>query len=195
MSRVTAASRCKLALEKTDACLKDENSTTDSSDEDLSVDQLMLKGESSRIEFKSTLRINLHTGKADKVMEHACLKTIAAFLNSHGGHLVIGIADDGAVLGIETDGFPNTDKMNLHLVNLIKDRMGPEHMLHIDLRFESLKGKTVLVVRCKPSNVPVYLKDGKNEHFFARTGAATSDLLASESHVYISQRFPRLEAI
>ena len=88
-------------------------------------------------------------------MEHSCIKTIAAFLNSHGGHLVIGIADSGEVLGIEKDGFPNEDKMNLHLVNLLKDRMGPQHMLHIDPRFETLDDKKVLVVRCRPSSLPL----------------------------------------
>jgi hypothetical protein len=36
-------------------------------------------GETTRCEFKSTLRVNLHTNEHDKKMEHACLKTVAAF--------------------------------------------------------------------------------------------------------------------
>ena len=68
----------------------------------------LVGGETTRVEFKSTLRVNLHTGQVDKKMEHSCLKTIAAFLNSHGGHLVVGINDSGVVLGVDQDGFPKT---------------------------------------------------------------------------------------
>ena len=157
--------------------------------EDLSVDQLLESGETTRIEFKSTLRMNLHTNQPDKKMEHSCLKTIAAFLNTHGGHLIVGVSDSSEVLGIEIDGFPNEDKMNLHLVNLIKDRMGPQHMLHIEPWFATFQGKRILVIRCKPSNVAVFLKEGSTEQFFSRTGAATSELLPSQIQVYVQQRF------
>lgn len=157
--------------------------------EDVPLEQLLAHGETTRIEFKSTLRVNLHTGQPDKKMEHSCLKTIAAFLNSHGGHLIVGVSDASEVLGVEKDGFPNEDKMNLHLVNLIKDRMGPQHMLHIEPRFETFKEKRVLVIRCKPSNVAVFLKEGSTEQFFSRTGAATTELLPSQIQVYIQQRF------
>ncbi len=164
-------------------------STGVGSQDDLPIKDIIANGETTRIEFKSTLRVNLHTGQPDKKMEQSCLKTIAAFLNSHGGHLVVGVADSGEVLGIEKDGFPNEDKMKLHLVNLLKDRMGPQHMLHVEPRFEALDGKKVLVVRCKPSSLPVFLKDGSTEQFFARTGAATTELLPSQIQAYIKQRF------
>jgi hypothetical protein len=157
--------------------------------DELSVSQLLSDGETTRVEYKSTLRVNLHTGQPDKKMEHACLKTIAAFLNAHGGHLVVGVNDAGEALGIEKDGFPNEDKMNLHLVNLIKDRLGAQHMLHVDPRFDLIDGKRVLVVRCKPSQFPVYLKEGMTEQFFVRTGAATTELQPSQIQAYIQQRF------
>jgi predicted HTH transcriptional regulator len=160
-----------------------------SSGQDVPVADLLGAGETTRVEFKSTLRLNLHTKQSDKKMEHSCLKTIAAFLNAQGGHLIIGINDSGEVLGTEQDGFPNEDKMNLHLVNLIRDRLGPQHMLHIEPRFDAVEGKRVLVVRCKPSNIPVYLKDGNTEQFFARTGAATTELLPSQIQAYIQGRF------
>lgn len=61
----------------------------------LSLKDIIANGESSEVEFKSTLRVNLHTGSRDPRMELAVLKTIAGFLNSDGGILTIGIADDG----------------------------------------------------------------------------------------------------
>jgi len=147
-------------------------------------------GEGTRVEFKSTLRINLHTKEKDPKMEHAVLKTIAAFVNSQGGTLVIGVDDESKALGIELDKFPNEDKMNLHLVNLIKSRIGAEHMLHIQPHFADLDGKRVFVIECKEGYSPVYLKtkDG-SEQFYVRTGAATSELSPSQIQTFISQRF------
>ncbi|MFG0260842.1 MAG: RNA-binding domain-containing protein [Novipirellula sp. JB048] len=158
-------------------------------EDNVTATELIAMGETTRCEFKTTLRRNLHTDEKDKKMEHACLKTIAAFLNSHGGYLVIGVNDDGEALGLENDGFPNEDKMNLHLVNLLKQRLGTEHLVHVEPRFETYAEKRVLVVKCKPSNLPVYLKNGNVEQFYIRTGAATSDLKMGEVQAYLKQRF------
>ncbi|RPJ37658.1 MAG: ATP-binding protein [Deltaproteobacteria bacterium] len=38
-----------------------------------------------------------------KPSSRACSKTIAAFLNTEGGDLLIGVGDDGAIVGIERD--------------------------------------------------------------------------------------------
>lgn len=67
-------------------------------------------GESGTVEFKSSLRWNIHSQRNDDDITHSCIKTIAAFLNSDGGKLLIGVADDGSIFGIENDGFPNNDK-------------------------------------------------------------------------------------
>ena len=153
------------------------------------IDQIVAAGEGLKIEFKSTLRVNLHTNKTDVKIEQSALKTIAAFLNSNGGTLVIGVNDDGEALSIDTDGFPNEDKMNLHLVNIVKSRMGAEHMLHIQPRFDDFQHKRVLVVDCNPGYTPVYVKHSGTEQFFIRTGAATSELTPSQIQTYINQRF------
>ena len=46
--------------------------------------ELISGGESESVEFKSTLRVNLHTGQRDKRMESVVLKTLAGFLNTAG---------------------------------------------------------------------------------------------------------------
>ena len=63
---------------------------------------VMVDGESDSVEFKSTLRWNLHSDKSDKNIENACLKTVAAFLNTSGGMLIVG-ADDGGPSGPDLD--------------------------------------------------------------------------------------------
>jgi hypothetical protein len=59
-------------------------------------EDLIKSGKSKTLEFKSTLRWNLKEDrKHDRIVTHAVLKTIAAFLNTEGGDLLIGVADDG----------------------------------------------------------------------------------------------------
>ena len=155
----------------------------------LLVADLITQGETTTVEFKSTLRTNLHTGEKDPRMEMAVLKTVAAFLNTHGGTLVVGMADDGNPVGIDVDNFINEDKMYLHLVNLINGRIGPQHMMHIQPRFDDYDHTRVLVVECGKGKAPVYVKDGNSEKFFVRTGASTTELSVSQVQEYIAQRF------
>ncbi|RMH18079.1 MAG: ATP-binding protein [Gammaproteobacteria bacterium] len=117
------------------------------------------------------------------------LKTIAAFLNSHGGQLVIGVADDGSAVGTQEDGFPNEDKFALHLDNLIRTRLGSHVMLYVHPRFEDYDGARVMVVQCQPAKGPVYVKDGQVERFYVRSAASTAELTGSQMNEYIKQRF------
>jgi len=158
---------------------------------DLSVASILEQGESSTLEFKSTLRVNVVTNQPDPKIEHSSLKTIAAFLNTHGGTLIVGVNDKKEPIGIERDGFSSEDKMDQHLVNLLRDRMGAHHMLFIHPRFADFEGKRVLVVRCDPSKSPAYVKDGDNERFYIRTSGTTTELRPSTVHEYIEQRFAR----
>ena len=153
------------------------------------LEDMVAQGEGPYTEFKSTLRVNLHTNQKDPKMEHAVLKTLCGFLNSDGGNLIMGVADNGDLVGLDIDGFPNEDKMDLHLGNLIKSRMGPETMLHIKPKFEDYKGGRAFMVECKPSKVPVYLKTGNEEEFFIRAGGSSAKLTLSQMTEYIRQRF------
>lgn len=162
---------------------------TEMEDVPLSIDELLMYGETTEIELKSTLRVNLHTNQKDPRMELACLKTIAGFLNKGGGTLIIGVTDEGKAIGLEYDQFSNEDKMNLHLANIISERIGPQHMMNIHPRFEDYNGQRTLVVDCWKSKIPVFVKDGTEQRFYIRTGTSTSELNTSQAHEYISQRF------
>ncbi len=51
-------------------------------------------GENVTTEFKSTLRWSLRLQQKDSEVENEVVKTIAAFLNSKGGNLIIGVGDN-----------------------------------------------------------------------------------------------------
>ena len=165
------------------------DSVRDQPREPKNVYELVAGGESSEVEFKSTLRMNIHTNKTDKRLENSALKTLAGFLNTDGGTLLIGVSDDGAPAGIEADSFKNEDNMGLHLTNIVNARLGQNAMTSIRPRFEDYEDKRVLVVDCGRSPSPVYVQDGDTELFYVRTGPATSEMSVSDSVEYISRRF------
>ncbi len=153
---------------------------------------LIAAGESTTVELKSSLRWDLRQNKKNDAITHEALKTIAAFLNTDGGTLVIGVADDGSAVGIEVDGFPNDDKFLLHLYAVIKSRIGTDVTPLVRAEIELYQGKKVCVVRSTKSPRPVYLQSkGRDEEFFIRTGPSSERLGPSALVEYISKRFGR----
>ena len=153
--------------------------------------ELIKKGESKHLEFKSTLRTNLHINEFDRKIEHSNLKTISAFLNSEGGTLLIGVTDDGKVYGIEKDRFQSNDKFNLHFTNLIKEYIGNELLPFLHFELVKIGNRNILKIDCMKSNKPVFLKFKKEEEFYIRVGAATVQLLGSKLVHYIYNNFKR----
>jgi hypothetical protein len=94
---------------------------------------LIRAGESSSLEFKSTMRTNLKNEKPGKEIELAWLKAVVGFMNSDGGILLIGVSDDGEILGLDADNFANEDKCRLHFKNLINTHIGVEFTRFISL--------------------------------------------------------------
>lgn len=150
---------------------------------------LIKKGENDHIEFKSTLRMNLHTGESDRKIEHSVLKTIAAFLNTEGGSLLIGVADTGNICGIERDHFQSNDKFNLHFTNLIKEYVGNENLPYMHFELIQIEDKNIMKVDCRKAKKPVFLRFHKEEEFYMRIGAATVQVTGSKLVSYIGNNF------
>ena len=69
----------------------------------LSIEDMISEGEHEELEFKSSLRWDTEQSCLNKALEGVTLKSIAAFNNTQGGRLLIGVRDDGQVLGLEPD--------------------------------------------------------------------------------------------
>ncbi|MBW1645677.1 MAG: putative DNA binding domain-containing protein [Deltaproteobacteria bacterium] len=149
---------------------------------------LIAAGESPSLEFKSTIRKNLKTGKHGKEIELAWLKTVVAFMNSDGGILLLGVNDQGEITGIEADEFDNEDRCRLHCKNLINNHIGPEFSRFIHLKIHHLQGKTLVVIECERVRRPVFLTVGKNEDFFVRSGPSSIKLTMSQMVDYLNER-------
>ena len=158
-------------------------------------EELLKLRESKTLEFKSSLRWNLKEDrKDDKHVTHAALKTIAAFLNTEGGDLLIGVDDDRKVLGIEHDRLDNDDKFMLHLAQAVRNGLGDRAGTCIDPRTQIVEGKTVCLVSCQRSPEPVYLRwkgieKATEGDLYVRSGPGTVRLGERDAGKYVATRF------
>jgi DNA-binding response OmpR family regulator len=152
------------------------------------IKQIIAEGENDRTEFKSTLRWSMKENKIDHGVEIAWLKTVAAFLNSDGGRLVVGVDNQGVPLGIEPDDFENEDKYLLQVSNRLQQHLGAEHAANVRFGLYPAAGRKVLLVECSSASKPVFLTDAGQESFYVRAGPGTRKLTMSQMLAYVVER-------
>ena len=157
--------------------------------------QLVSAGESLTVEFKKTARTNTYTDKIDSEIEKAAGKTIAGFANSFdGGTLLIGVADDGSIAGIEPDfkhvKHGDVDGFGLWLTDFIKNRIDALLPGKVKTTFVEMDEKVICRVDVPPASHPMFFSDGPLDRFFVRQGNATNELSGHELLKYRSERWP-----
>jgi hypothetical protein len=162
--------------------------------------EVIQSGEHRFLEYKASLRWNVRESRVDKKMEEIVLKSIAAFNNSEGGTLLIGVSDSQEVLGLEDDygtlkEGPNKDQFQLHLRNLISSAFGKDFAAtQIRVSFPVIDDKEICEVEIKEGTKPLYCevtdKNGlKSKKFYVRSGNSSPDLDIEETASYIKSRF------
>lgn len=154
--------------------------------------RIIAEGETDHTEFKSTLRWSLKENKINHAVEIAWLKTVAAFLNSDGGRLLVGVDNEGLPVGIAPDGFENEDKYLLHVNNLLQQHLGVEQAANVRFGLHPLDDHKVLLIECGASSKPVFLVDSGQESFYVRAGPGTRKLAMSEMLAYVMERQARV---
>lgn len=150
--------------------------------------------ENSKTEFKSSLRWDIKTNRVNKDLEKTVAKTIAAFLNTRGGTLFIGILDDCKIYGIENEiktlKHKNKDGFDQALIQVIVNYLGVEIIPdYIKIDYDKEEGKTICIVKIKRSLKPVFLKSEKDKEFYIRAGNTTRLLDVEKAHRYISKHW------
>ena len=174
-------------------------SITEDVKSEIPINELIESGEHSFLEFKSTMRWNVREVKSDKKMEEIIIKTISAFSNAQGGKLLIGVADNGEILGLQDDynslKEANKDYFEIHLNNLINAAFGKSFAPGaIQVHFPVIDENEICVVDIEPGKSPLYIdvasKTGiKQRKFFVRSGNSSQDLDIDEAATYIQSRF------
>lgn len=174
-------------------------------------------GESETVEFKSSLihpygevpeemKSRLEAGQINekqiqseirKELARSVTKTVAAFLNSKGGTLLIGVDDSGGIIGIEADFTElakrqNADGWLQHLKYHLANALGKEVLGQIYISLVSRDDKTVAVVTCSPRDRETWhvAKDkGGEDVFYYRSLNSTEELKGSVLVSYVRTRW------
>ncbi len=155
---------------------------------------IIRQGESMFLEFKSSLRWDMVEGRTNQALESVVLKTLAGFLNSpKGGTLLIGVADNGEILGLEKDyqtlKKPNQDGFEQSLITAVAVNLGSDVCQFVHVLFHVVDDKEVCRVIVSPAARPVFLEQNNSPKFFVRTGGGTRDLNVKEAVDYIFNRW------
>lgn len=170
---------------------------------DQAVLDLIAAGESKTLEFKSTARFNVKANQPDPKMERIIAKTVAAFLNTDGGTLLIGVTDEGTVRGMADDFATlkkaDRDGFELWLMQTLLNDFEKDASQQISVSFHAIAppspdtrpgASEVCRVDATPSPRPRFVKEDGQEKFYVRTGNATNALAMKEMFTYFSQRWP-----
>ena len=153
--------------------------------------RILRTGESKTIEFKQTLSMDVKTGKKEKIIEKAILKTLDAFLNTNGGILLVGVSDNKKITGIQGEikkYYKNDDKFLLHFKNLVKTKIGESFYPLINYRLVDVEKCKILRIDCKPSDEPCFFE---SKEFYVRTNPATDKLEGPKMVNYIQRHFKK----
>jgi predicted HTH transcriptional regulator len=116
------------------------------------LDILLHEGEGSMLEYKESLSASL-------------VRELVAFANSHGGKILLGVRDDGAVVGLR-----DSNDLRARIQDMARNCDPPVKVL-----VEPMAEVMVLTIR-ESENKPVQCREG----FFWRQGAGTQKLTRDE---------------
>jgi tetratricopeptide (TPR) repeat protein len=179
---------------------------------------LIRGGENEFVEFKSSALWSKNLSKADIAASESrdlhkygrdtskvvIAKTIAGFLNTEGGNLIIGIREDkgggrNGILGIEKEyprlRDPCTDGYRRMLIDeIIRKYLPPEIYHHLGrylrIHFMNAEGRTLCWLEIKRADDVVFVKIQDDEIFYIRIDAETRQIADRALVDYVRKRFP-----
>lgn len=146
------------------------------------------------VEFKESLTLSRKTrrkgNKPQKDIEAKTLKCLAAFLNTQGGYLILGVDDYHNIRGVDQEVNENFngsyDNFYLHIQNIIKSRLGPDAARLINISPCSIDSKSLVFMEVESANRPVEF----DKAFYIREFAKCEALKGQTCEDYLRMRFP-----
>ena len=123
-------------------------------------------------------------GEQQKALRKEVTKTVAAFMNTSGGTLLIGVADDGDVVGIERDveelgKMATRDKWEQRLKSCLKTALAADAFQHVRISYALHDDKTVALVSVQSRSKETWLMEGQFEEFYVRLANSSEKLTGS----------------
>jgi uncharacterized membrane protein YeaQ/YmgE (transglycosylase-associated protein family) len=165
---------------------------------DPELQELLAAGENERVEFKTSARYNHHTKERDPNLELVIARTVAAFANTGGGWLLIGVDDAGRVVGLADDlklqKGGDLDRYELWLHDLLARCLGRAALRDVRVSFELVDEVEVGRVAVRPADRAVFLRPHVGEQrtqLYVRIGNSSRELAVDEAIEYVAAHWPR----
>lgn len=156
-------------------------------------EELIASAETRTVEFKQTARWNVKQQRKDKTMEEVIVKTVAGFLNGHGGTLLIGVADEGSPIGLAEDFAlvqpPNADGYVNWLDTLFENNLGHAGAHRLQIRIEVIDGRELCRIDVPASSRPIWAKGKDGDVLYERRNNSTRVVPADEVEAFLTDRF------
>ena len=165
----------------------------------MTISQLLENDEDDAVEFKSTARWDLHEGRRNPLVEDAIVKTVAAFLNTEGGTLLIGVGPDRSLVGLTLDYAqvkpPNGDGFVNWLTTHLSNALGFVAASRTRARVVAQGEVELCRLDVPASSEPAWARTSKEERvLFVRMNNSTRAMPENELASYLADRWPqRLE--
>ncbi len=157
------------------------------------INLVLEKGEGMHLEFKSSFRWDYKKQKINKVLEVPIVKTIAGFMNSEGGSLIIGVDDNAHILGLNNDyqtlKVKNRDGFEVAIMTAVAANIGANNCTALIIIFHEVDEKEICQILVSKTKKPVFVKAGNNLKFYIRTGAGTRELNVKEAADHIQDHW------
>jgi hypothetical protein len=159
------------------------------------IKELIASGEGQELEFKETAKWDIDRTAFTDIPGKMVVKTVAAFANSDGGSLFIGINDRGEAVGLDRDmatfseGHNPHDGFEQYLHSIILQTCGTSMVRLYTVSFLTIDHKDVCRISVSPSKTAIFVTEDKANVFYARQGNTTRTLETTELVKYSSKRF------
>ncbi len=157
-----------------------------------------LPPEGAHVEYKASFEWDPRRSQRSPEMRFGSLRTVAAFLNSEGGVLYLGVDDDGVPVGLDGDfalieDASPCDVFENRFREFMKNALDPLPLNSVAVTFEEMEGQVVCVVSVSAAAHVTYLlhKDPsgqKVESVFVRDGNRTIELKGRNRDQFVLER-------
>jgi type I restriction enzyme R subunit len=157
----------------------------------------LLTEENRHVEFKQSARWSLTSDdpKIHKTLaEEIIAKTVAGFLNGHGGTLLIGVNDRGQPVGLHLDYArvkpQNADGLVNWLDTMLENTLGHAGAHRVQIRIDVINGIDICRLDVPASSKPIWTRFKKQDAvLFVRRNNSTRQVPADDVDQFLAERF------
>ena len=165
----------------------------------LDLEELLRHHETPFVEFKSSFRFDRKrfemtgTKEGSREVEKSLAKAVASFMNARGGIILIGVADDANITGIEDDlllmNKHNTDTFRLQLKNSLESFLNNKIFFeHLKLEFHNINGKQICALFITACSEPIFVKENGRQECYVRIDNESKPFQYDEFMEYWNRR-------